>query len=255
MFFFPSNIQNHKFQDYREAWKMGQPPMHEATPRYKKEAAKEDLPKTSTPPTLKLCQIVENKLIIPKDIRAQYISCPIFSPEWRELLTAFDKSWSHPVGEKVATESPIKKDTSCHSPNPSNQSVSDTTEVKKEEPAFDWSAVFPAETESVEELKKKFGDQLTELAGSSGLTFCMVPGPMLFLTAPKDPVHLGYDQPLITHGAGAWVLGEKAKKFVQHNPGKGFPCSWTSDDVPVVLEERSLNSSYPILPDLPKDLQ
>lgn len=223
---------------------MGQPPMQEATPRYKKDPAQEDLPKTVAAPTLKLCQIVENKLIIPKDVRAQYMSCPVFSPEWRELLTAFDKNWSHCVGESAAIESPIKKDAST----PDTPKVgSDPEPVKKEEPGFDWTAVFPKETESIEELKKKFGDQITELAGSNGLTFCLVPGPMLFLTSPKDPVHLGYEQPLITHGAGAWVLGEKAKKFVQHNPGKGFPCSWTSDQVPVVLEERSVNSSYPFL--------
>lgn len=64
----------------------------------------------------------------------------------------------------------------------------------------------------------------------------------------KEAVHLkASEAPVITHGAGVWLQGEKAKKFAQNNPGKGIPCSWSDDQVRVVMEERGCYLVYPSL--------
>ena len=219
-----------------QAWKTGQPPLDKVTPRYKKEPPAEEIPKATTQPTLKCCQVVDGKLIIPSDVRNMFISCPVFSPEWRQMLADFDKCWSAPIGEPSPKPSPVKRETAKKEEGATGTTK---TEAKAEQlGTYDWSATFKGEPETIEALKAKYKDGVTELAGSiQGLTFMLVPGPALFVAAPNDPVHLNIEQPLIAHGAGTWLLGEKAKKFTSANPGKGFPCNWTSDDVPVVIED------------------
>lgn len=210
--------------------------MDKATPSYKKDPCTEDLPKAVTMPALKCCQVVGDKLIIPNDIRKTYLSDPVFSPEWREMLTAFDKAWSTAIGEPSAGPSPVKQQKEEEGDGAAK--VEAPAGVKIAEGA-EWATVFPGDPVTVEELTKKYSEGITELVGSvPGLVLMVTPGPCLFLAAPKDAVHLEFAaQPIIAHGAGSWLLGEKGKKFLVSSPGKGHPCAWTSDNVPVVLED------------------
>ena len=209
-------------------------------PRYKKEPAAEDLPKPISMPELKVCQVVNKLLIIPKDTRNRFISDPMFGPEWREMLSQFDKLWTSTIGEvKVEPPqiSPVKTEKS------KSEGGETQVEKKEQEDSFDWSLVFTGEPETIEALKAKFSDGITELPVASsanpGLTLMLTPGPCLFVAAAgNDPIHLTANtQPVISHGAGVWLLGEKAAKFQANNPQKGFPCTWSSDGVLVVLEE------------------
>ena len=73
-----------------QAWKAGRAPMEKATPRYRREPPPEEMPVNPERPTLKLRQISEGRLIVPRDIRQTFLSCSVFGPEWRSILKEFD---------------------------------------------------------------------------------------------------------------------------------------------------------------------
>ena len=77
-------------------------------PSYKAQPRQEDLPKDQSPSELKCCQIADNKLVLPSDVRSMFLTCPVFDPKWRELLSSFYKQWAAPVGELRPNQSPIK---------------------------------------------------------------------------------------------------------------------------------------------------
>jgi hypothetical protein len=205
--------------------------MDKHTPRYKAQPAEQDLPKQEGPPQLKVCKIESDKLVIPPDVRSLFLSCPVFGPEWRELLASFDKQWSAALQEP--RPSPVKRDPTS-SENPNGVKV----ETKEEDETFDWSKVFCDEPSTYEDVKKKHGaDQLTELPGHvGGLLLVVAPGPALYVVG-KDAVNLEISQPLISHGPVTWLLGDKATKFLTNSPGKGFLCQWQSDEVLVCIED------------------
>ena len=59
----------------------------------------------------------------------------------------------------------------------------------------------------------------------------------MFLLAKETIQIKTNDGPIIAHGAGSWLIGDKATKFESSNPGKSLQRNWTSDEFPVVLEE------------------
>ena len=197
-------------------------------PQYKREPRPEDVPRSVEPPTLKLCQLADNKLILPKDTRQLFLHDPVFAPEWRQLLNEFDKTWGTPVAAVSGnTTSPMKSET--ESP----------LKPKVESDSFAWASCFPDACTSLEKLKELCGDGLTEMAGpNSSVSFILGPGPSLYV-ACKEAVELRQqeDGAIISHGAGSWLVGDKAKKFMGASPGKALQCAWQSDEVPVVLEE------------------
>lgn len=214
-----------------QAWKSNQAPMDKYMPRYKKDPSPEDLPQGASKPTLKICQVAEdsNKLILPKDIRHQFLSCPIWGQEWRDVLTNFDKSWGAPLADTPSPSKPSPMKTETPSP------------IKQEGDAeYDWKSAFPGEPDMFEKLKEKVGgaENFTEVAGpTSTTTFIIAPGPSLYVHA-KEPVKLPCNPlPFITHGGGTWLVGQKATKFEANNQGKAIPCSFTDDSAPVVLED------------------
>ena len=215
-----------------QAWKVGQAPMDRSTPRYKKDAAAEELPKAIAKPELKLCTLAaDGKLCIPQDVRKQYLSCPMHGPEWREVVVAFDKSWGSPV-------------TSSPPPTPSPTSEV-KTEVKTEvgesvaQSSYDWSSLFPGAPTTLDKLKEKFGADIVEMPGPSSVTsFALTPGPQLYIIA-KDPASMSpRDGALISYCAGGWLTGDKATKFQTNSPGKAVPCVFETDEAAVVLEAR-----------------
>jgi len=205
--------------------------MDKQSPRYKKDVAPEDLPKAVEPPSLRVCQLVGDKLVLPRDIRGMFMQDPIHAPDWRELLVKFDEQWGAVV---TTAANPVP----TPAPGVANSSPQDQA-PKQEVFNFDWGSVFMDEPKSLDKLKAKYGSEnLIEMPGLGNTSFLLFPGPCLFMMA-KETVHLkASEAPVITHGAGVWLLGDKAKKFAQNNPGKGIPCSWSDDQVRVVMEER-----------------
>ena len=210
--------------------------MSSVTPRYKKDAATEDMPRPAELPTLKICQIGEgNKLILPRDVRSQFLQDPVWGQEWRDIVTNFDKQWNTPVLENPSPAG------ASNSPTPSPSLV-----AKKEEhldAEFDWGSVFQGEPETLDALKAKYSDR-TEMTGSASYNFILVPGPKLFVVA-TDALHLkATDSAIISHGAGVWLLGEKAEKYQTDHPGRGVICSWTDDLGLVVLEDQGSKKNF-----------
>ena len=210
-----------------QAWKRQQAPMEGKVPQYKREPRQEDIPRPVEQPSLRVCQVVDSVLILPRDVRAQFLHDPCVGPEWRAILAEFDRIWSsNPVPNPAAAPSPEK-------------SVDSPIKAKLQDPGtdFQWASVFAEAPTTFEELKNKFGSDLLEMAGpTSAYSFAVGPGPELYVIA-KEPVELKPEETIITHGAGAWLLGDKGKKFMANNPGRGVLCQWEADTSPVVLEE------------------
>ncbi|CAK9002075.1 Uncharacterized protein SCF082_LOCUS7183 [Durusdinium trenchii] len=212
-----------------EAWKNSRAPMNSVLPRYRKAPPPEEMPAVLQKPELRICQLSDGRLIIPRDIRQAFLTCPVWGPEWRDLLKAFDADWGVAVPSGPSTPSPS---------GPVSQSNEKKEEVKDED-GF-WAKHFADSFKTLEALKAKFGSDLTEMAGpEQAVSFALVPGPALYIVG-KEAVQLkeSAGSPLVCHGAGTWLLGAKAEKYRADNPGRGIPCAWSSDEVLVVVEER-----------------
>lgn len=165
-----------------------------------------------------------------------FLQCPIYAPEWRDLLKDFDAQWG--VASTDPTSSPPRS-----SANPNGTPSPVKNEVKMEKDDFDWSAAFPDEPKTMEALKQKYGQDITEMPGHDpNVTFLLVPGPALFVSVKEAMVlkNSATNGPIVAHGAGVWLLGDKADKFKKDNPQRGIPCSWHSDEIWVVMEEWAL---------------
>ena len=224
-----------------KAWKQHQPPMDKQSARYKKVAPADDMPKEPELPTLKICQFSGQKLTIPPDIRQHFMQCPLFGPEWRDIITKFDKDW----GVTVASPEPQQPNQS-----PGNSGTTPKNEASPPNPAenivkqefkmepFDFKTVFSQRPKTLTALRSKFGAELTEMVGpTSSTSFFLAPGPELYIMA-KDATHIKPDDaPVVMHGAGSWLTGDKAVKFEANNPQRAIPCCITSDQVGVVFED------------------
>ena len=223
-----------------QVWKSSSYPMDKQSPRYKKDAAPEDLPKAVEQPSLRVCQLVGDKLVLPRDIRGMFMQDPVHAPDWRDLLVKFDEQWGAAVATPAPTPAP-------GAPNPTSSSNSTPQDhgPKQEIFNFDWGSVFVDEPKSLDKLKAKYGSEnLIEMPGLGSTSFLLFPGPCLFMMAKETVCLKASEAPVIMHGAGVWLLGDKAKKFAQNNPGKGIPCSWSDDQVRVVMEETGCHPTY-----------
>ncbi|CAK9060296.1 unnamed protein product [Durusdinium trenchii] len=193
----------------------------------------EDLPKAVSKPELRLCSLVDNKLIVPQDVRAHFMKCPIYGPEWRSLMAQFDKDWGAPATATPATPAANLKAESVKTEGPG-------TKTESKEEAFDWDTCFKDSPKKLETLKAKFPSDLMELPGPMAATsFFVAPGPQLFILAKEACEVRAVDGPFLSYGAGVWITGDKVTKFVANNPGKGVPCGFQDDQVVVTMEENS----------------
>eukprot|EP00435_Cladocopium_sp_Y103_P059566 s80_g21.t1 len=141
-----------------------------------------------------------------------FSSDPVWAPEWRELLQKFDEQWGTAA---AATASPSDQAEAT----PTKQEGG--TEVKAEG-GFDWGAIFPQEPTTLDKIKAKHGgENLIEIPALGNTSFLVGPGPCLYLMAKEAVILKQWEAPLIMHGAGVWLIGEKARKFSTNNPGKG----------------------------------
>lgn len=197
--------------------------MEKALPRYKREVPPEELPAAATSPELGICQMIDNRLVLPRDVRQQFLSCPIFGAEWRTLLQQFDRDWG--VGnDELST------------PPPRNRQNPDSTPLNPSPPAT--SAFMAGEPENKDKVVEKYGEVVAELPlPDTACSLLVMPGPVLFVAAKEACTLRPHDGPLILHGAGSWLTGEKADKYEHDNPKKGVPCLFANDLAKVVLLE------------------
>ena len=215
--------------------------MDKQSARYKKVAPADDMPKEPELPTLKICQFSGQKLTIPPDIRQHFMQCPLFGPEWRDIITKFDKDW----GVTVASPEPQQPNqspgnggtTPKNEASPPNPEQNIVKQEFKMEP-FDFKTMFPQHPKTLTSLRSKFGAELTEMVGpTSSTSLFLAPGPELYIMA-KDATHIKPDDaPVVMHGAGSWLTGDKAVKFEANNPQRAIPCCIDSDQVGVVYED------------------
>jgi hypothetical protein len=205
--------------------------MDKQTIRYKKDVPNDDLPKVPEPPTLRVCQFADGKLSIPSDIRKHFLTCPIYGPEWREILKQFDQDWGAPAA--APTPSPTPDPSGGGSPV---KAEGIKTEFKVE--PVTWSTKFTGSPTTLTALKAKFGADLTEMVGISSTTsFFLAPGPELYLMAKEATQIKAWEAAVVTHGAGSWLTGEKAVKYVTNNPDRGIPCKLEDDEFPAIFED------------------
>ncbi|CAK9089138.1 Uncharacterized protein SCF082_LOCUS42073 [Durusdinium trenchii] len=217
------------------AWRSGQPPMDRTTPKYRKEICPEDLPRVNEKPQFRICQLsADGKFTLPADIRSQWMSDAVWGPEWRDIVKQFDKQWS---GQET---SPATPGATPSPPKPSSHPQKKEDEDAKMEPNFDWAVTFKNEPETLEALKSKVSD-CVEIPGGPAYQFVMA-GSKLYIAA-TDALHLtATSAPILTHGAGAWLVGDKAKKSLESAPDRGFVCAFVSDSHQVILEEGNSDS-------------
>ena len=219
-------------------------------PRYMKQAADHEIPKAPEAPPLKLCQLgADGKLMIPRDVRQHFMGCPLFGPEWREIVVDFDKHWGSPVAAPTTPNTPV----GSGSGNGENGGTPVQVQIKKQESftlqkeeGFEWANQFPGSPTTLADLKAKFGAELTEMVGVSSTTsFFLAPGPQLYVVA-KDATHIkALEAPIVLHGAGSWLTGDKATKFQTNNPDRGIPCRLMSDQEPAVFEDQPCFQTCP----------
>ena len=128
--------------------------MDRQTPRYKKDVAQEELPKKVEKPNLRVCQLSDSKLVLPRDVRHMFLQDPVWAPEWREMLQKFDEQWGTQAAAQAAPAAPGASTTA---------SQAEGTAVKEEgtegTQGFDWGSVFPQEPTTLDKIKAKHGNE------------------------------------------------------------------------------------------------
>lgn len=207
---------------HTQAWKEGKPPMDQVRPQYKRELPAEEIPPAATAPPLSICQMSEKKLVLPRDVRQQFLASPAWGAEWRTILQKFDRDWG------VAAE------TQNHVPA---QSVGGNAGAASSDSGSGVVSM-PNEPNDIQKLKEKYGDPVVEIPlPDHPAVLVLVTGPALFIMAKEATKIDPADGAIILHGAGTWLTGEKATKYVENNPGKAIPCHFQSDADTVILED------------------
>ena len=201
-------------------------------PRYNPEPPAHELPSAPEEPSLKLCTLVDGCLVLPRDVRMEFLGDPIRSPEWRKVVQDFDRCF--------ANAAPAGSDTAAASAEGAASGVA---------PGFDWATHFADEPKAKNAWHEKYDAKVKgkcqwcpQLAA-----YLVDPGTpegeqvkyMLFIEAAEDytiPVEDGF----LLYGAGTWLLDSKADAYIEENPNgyKGVLCQFTSDTVPVTFEDR-----------------
>jgi hypothetical protein len=192
-----------------EDWKAGVGIMASRLPKFVATPGPEHMPDAPVEPVLKVCMVIDSILTIPADVRSMFITDPIRAPEWRELLTKFDKEYGTPV-------------------------TAPTPKPEKQDPKLEVAAKFSDEPTTVQEFEAKYTPAATFTNDSTSI-FKVVEGPKLFLVCTGD-AKVSDEKPFLTHGAGKWLIDNEAKTYSKEHPGKGHICEFTDDTSLVVLE-------------------
>ncbi|CAK9066119.1 Uncharacterized protein SCF082_LOCUS33720, partial [Durusdinium trenchii] len=183
------------------------------------------LPDTVTPPDLLVCKEVEGKLTIPSDVRQKFLGDPLRSAEWKKLLKSFEKL--HGTASTPPAAAPSTPATA-----PATPAGSPATD------ASPWKHIFEGEPRTLTDLVAKYGEPSSTISapGSSGFVIKVVEGPKFFLCAPVAGTFDCNEGPVLSHGAGSWLLDTKAEKMLQDSPDKAHVAKFESDQHLCILE-------------------
>eukprot|EP00438_Fugacium_kawagutii_P012420 Skav215474 [mRNA] locus=scaffold1089:880060:886109:- [translate_table: standard] len=193
-------------------------------------------PEEVAAPEFLVCKEEDGKLIIPVDVRQKWLQDPCRSAEWKRLLQQFDKiHGAHAevravVAPVPSTPPPAQGSATNSSPAPSGVTVEDNADP--------WKAIFEGEPRTLDDLVNKYGEPSATFSapGSSGFVIKVVEGPKMFLCAPVAGAMDCNETPLLSHGAGTWLLDNKAEKMMKDNPDKVHVAEFTTDQCLCVLE-------------------
>ncbi|CAK8992111.1 unnamed protein product [Durusdinium trenchii] len=185
------------------------------------------LPDTVTPPDLLACKEVEGKLTIPSDARQKFLGDPLRSAEWKKLLKSFEKLHGS-ASTAAAPATPAPPATA-----PATPAGSPATD------ASPWKHIFEGEPRALTDLVAKYGEPSSTISapGSSGFVIKVVEGPKFFLCAPVAGTFDCNEGPVLSHGAGSWLLDTKAEKMLQDSPDKAHVAKFESDQHLCILED------------------
>ena len=214
------------------SWKNCVAPLHDKTPRYKPEPNHEDLPSQPSEPTLRICTMVDGTLVLPRDVRGEFLTDVVRSPEWRKILQEFDRCFgtaSQPSSEQAAAAA-------GDAGEPVGAAAADQT-------AFQWpSATAAAEWHAQwdDKVKAKFAwspDLTGYLVEKESEAEDNLPDFHLYVEAMAD-VSIFPEDAFLTYGSGTWLTGAKVANFVENAPvnHRGVALLLETDLVPVVLE-------------------
>eukprot|EP00438_Fugacium_kawagutii_P027851 Skav201824 [mRNA] locus=scaffold1071:397086:402945:- [translate_table: standard] len=222
-----------------ESWKKGERPLDRKTPRYQPQPPQHELPLDPAEPELKLCSLVDGCLVLPRDVRTEFMTDPVRAPEWRKVVQEFDRCFAVAAPAAAAQESGAG-DAAATASGGGNA-------------GFDWSAYFANEPRAKAAFQEKYGDKIKgKCQWCPQLTAYLVdPGDssdgdavkyMLFVEA-SEAYTIPVDEAFLTYGAGSWLLDSKVDSYLEENATggyKGVMCKFTSDTQPVVFEDKSL---------------
>jgi len=161
-------------------------------------------------PTLSVLKNVDGKLCIPSDVRQRWLQDPIRNFEWKKILGKFDQhhgqvsSLSPPVG--VSADAVVTSGSDAVVTSGSDAVVTSGSDLMPPE----WAD----EPTTLEAMLRTYTVASTFSLSEGGLVAKVVEGPKLFIAAPVAGA-FDTESPLLCHGAGAWLLDEKAKKAMQ----------------------------------------
>ena len=216
--------------------------MEKKVPRYNPEPPSHELPNDPEEPGLKLCTLVDGCLVLPRDVRMEFMSDPIRSPEWRKVVQEFDRCFASVArGEPAAAAAvePARAD---------GQGACD----------FDWSKRFPEEPRAKDAWHEKYDTkvkgkcqwcpQLAAYLVDPGTTEGEQVKYMLFIEASEDYT-VPADEGFMLYGTGTWLLDAKADTYIEENQNgyKGVLCRFTSDTHPVTFEDRPRDPCFPMM--------
>jgi len=189
-----------------DEWKAGRPSWKNGPKFVPVGEAGDVVPPDVTPPELLVLLQVEGKLVIPQEIRQKFLGDPIRSVEWKAILKKFDKIHG-PNGSTPAAVAPVTPSGgSAVNPAGTPGGAAGDEDV--------WKNIFPDEPKTLEELISKYEPSSTFSAPGGSLVVKVVEGPKFFLAAPVAGA-LDDQTPVITHGAGTWLLDSKAEKMLK----------------------------------------
>ena len=223
-----------------QLWKAREGQMADRLPRYKADLNDETVPAAPEAPTFSLCTIVDNVLVLPRDVRTEFLTDPIRASEWRQLLAEFDRTF--------AASDPGNGQDSL--------AAAASTSPEAEDGAFKWSDLFPEECNEAAAFHTKYQNNIKgKCAWCPELQVYIVDmsqenteehdkKPMLFIEA-KETYEIASNEPFLTYGAGTWLMDSKADQWLKDQEGhnhKACLCAFTSDQALVMLEAGSVFS-------------
>ena len=215
-----------------DLWKKRQAPFHDRIPKYKAEIDPDNLPNPAQLPELKICSFVDGALVLPRDIRAEFLTDTVRAPEWRKIIQEFDRCYGRTDAAEVEQSAGNESDPVA----PANGPLA-------LEPAEE-AAGFHSRCDAKVKGKFSWSPELTAFVVEpepSDDQDDVMPEYELYLEASADYT-IGTDEAVITYGAGSWLTDGKVEKFVANAPSnhRGVLCKFDDDLSPVVLEAGKL---------------